>query len=397
MLITFVIILLLGILAGTLTGLCPGIHINLVGTIIISLFAILTKITSPINIIIFVVAMGISHSFIDFIPSIFLGAPEEDTFLSVLPGHLMLKKGLAYEAIFISSLGCLFGTFITLIIAPIFIILLPKFQNILTILIPYVLILSVVFLISKENKKFIAIIVFILSGFLGLAVLNLSIKEPLLPMLSGLFGVSSLMISIKTKVEIPPQIITKPKVRLKNIKKPLLASILFSPLCSIFPAIGSGQASAIGSSFFKLSKKGFLFLVGSANTIVLGLSFIVLYSIAKSRTGIAATVNKIIPVLSSKEVLIILITIIITGVICFYLTLYLAKKFSKIISSVNYQKVSIVVIIIISLITLIVSGFIGLLILAISSAVGLFGIQSGARRINLIGCLMLPTILIYIL
>lgn len=397
MLITFVVIILLGLLAGTITGLCPGIHINLVGTLIISLFAFLTKITSPINIIIFFVAMGISNSFIDFIPSIFLGAPEEDTFLSVLPGHIMLKKGLAYEAIFISALGCLAGIFIILIISPLFIIFLPKLQNILTTLIPYVLILSIIFLISKENKKFTAIIILILSGFLGLAVLNLNLKEPLLPMLSGLFGISSLMISIKTKVDIPNQIITKPKIKLKNIKKPLLASIIFSPLCSIFPAIGSGQASAIGSSFFKLSKKGFLFLVGSANTIVLGLSFIVLYSISKSRTGIAATVGQIIPNLSSKDIAIILLTILLTGIICFFVTLHLAKRFSKIISKVNYQKLSIIIIIIISVVTFLVSGFIGLCILAISSAVGLFGILSGARRINLIGCLMIPTILIYII
>ena len=77
----------IGILAGIFTGLFPGIHVNLVSVFLISISPSLLKYTSPISLAIFIVSMSITHSFLDFIPSIFLGAPDEDSFLSILPGH----------------------------------------------------------------------------------------------------------------------------------------------------------------------------------------------------------------------------------------------------------------------------------------------------------------------
>ena len=89
--ITYIILaFFLGILAGTFTGLIPGIHINLVAIILLSFSAFLLTYFSPIILVVFIVAMAITHTFIDYLPSIFLGAPDEDTVLSILPGHEML-------------------------------------------------------------------------------------------------------------------------------------------------------------------------------------------------------------------------------------------------------------------------------------------------------------------
>ena len=41
-------------------------------------------------------------------------------------------------------------------------------------------------------------------------------------------------------------------------------------------------------------------------------------------------------------------------------------------------------------------GFIGALIYFISTATGLYGILSDVKRINLMGCLVIPVILVYI-
>jgi len=92
-----ILALFLGILAGTFTGLSPGIHINLVSTILVSSLPFLSFLPL-ISLVVFIVSMSITHTFIDFIPSIYFGAPEEDNFLSVLPGHKMLNQGKAHEA-----------------------------------------------------------------------------------------------------------------------------------------------------------------------------------------------------------------------------------------------------------------------------------------------------------
>ena len=71
-----ILAILIGILAGTLTGLIPGIHINLVSVIIIGFFHAVSLSPNPLLLVIFIVSMATAHTFLDFIPSIYLGAPD---------------------------------------------------------------------------------------------------------------------------------------------------------------------------------------------------------------------------------------------------------------------------------------------------------------------------------
>ncbi len=73
MLIQIILALLLGLTAGAFTGLVPGIHINLVGVILVSLSVSAFADVNSVYFTVFIVAMAITHTFVDFIPSIFLG------------------------------------------------------------------------------------------------------------------------------------------------------------------------------------------------------------------------------------------------------------------------------------------------------------------------------------
>ena len=396
MLLELILALVIGIIVGIVTGLLPGIHINLVGAILISLSPFFLNITSPIILVIFIVCLSITHIFIDFIPSIFLGAPDEESALSVLPGHELLKIGRGYEAIYLSVLGCAIAIPLLIIFSIIFIFTLDKIENIIKILIPYLLILSSIFIISKEKNKFSGLIVFILAGFLGIFTLNSQIKEPLLPMLSGLFGISSLIISIKSKTNIPNQNYKIEKIEKGNLIKPIFASLIASPLCSFLPGLGSGQAATIGSSFIRLDSKSFLVLIGITNILLMGLSFTVLYVIEKSRTGSAVFIGEILQELNLTNLIIILTTIILTSIIAFFITLKLSKIFCKLVSKINYQKISMFIIALILLFVLIFSGIYGILVLIVSTFIGIYCILSGNKRILLMGCLIIPVILIYL-
>ncbi|MBI2632211.1 tripartite tricarboxylate transporter permease, partial [Candidatus Pacearchaeota archaeon] len=213
MILALIAALLLGVLSGTLTGLAPGIHINLVAAILLSSLGSLTEIPI-IALAIFIVSMSITHTFLDFIPSIFLGAPEEDTFLSILPGHEMFKEGHGFQATVITLYGSLAALPIIILFSPLFILFLPFFYETIKFLIPFILIFLSLYLIFREDNFILSLTVFILAGFLGLATFNLPLKEPLLPLLSGLFGISSLIISLKNHNEPKPQSLTP----LKEIK-----------------------------------------------------------------------------------------------------------------------------------------------------------------------------------
>ncbi|MEK6935289.1 MAG: tripartite tricarboxylate transporter permease [Nanoarchaeota archaeon] len=395
--------LLVGVLAGTLTGLSPGIHINLVAVFLLSSSLFLLKFVSPIVLVVFIVAMSMTHTFVDFIPSIFLGAPDEDSSLSVLPGHEMLIAGRGYEAIILTLYGSIFSLIGILILSPLFIMFLPKIYHYVVRIMPLILILIAGYLIfsEKENsKKIWTAIIFFLAGLLGILVFNLNMNEPLLPLLTGLFGTSSLIISINKKQTIPQQKITHLKTKIikkSSIAKSMLASMIASPLCSFLPGLGSGQAAVIGSEVTgDLNRREFLVLLGAINTLVMGLSFVTFYAIQKSRTGSAVAISKLLPNLQFKELIIILIVILISGILASFLTILIAKFFSKNISKINYSKLSIGILILLFIISFAISGILGLLVLIISTFLGLSCIFLNVKRTTLMGCLLLSTILYYL-
>jgi len=272
----------------------------------------------------------------------------------------------------------------------------------------FILLVSSSYLIIKEkSSKLTAILIFLLSGFFGIIVFNLHIQNSLLPMLSGLFGSSSLITSIIKKQKIPEQEIFKLKdikINFKEIKNVFLASLISTPLCSFLPALGSSQAAIIGSDLLseknseknKENQKEFLILLGSINTIVLGLSFITLFAIQKTRTGAAVAVSQLLTSLNFTNLSIILTAILISGIFAFFLTIFLAKIFSKFISKFNYSKLSIFILIFLSIVVIIFSGTLGFLVFLISTLIGLTAIYSDCRRTHLMGSMMLLSILFYL-
>lgn len=396
-----VISCLLGVSAGTFTGLFPGIHINLISSLITLNIATLIPLSyfSPISLVIFIVSMSITHTFIDFIPSIFLGAPEEDTFLSILPGHEMLKEGRGQEAAIITLYGSLAAIPTILIFTPIFIKFLPVFYSTIKSSMPFILIFISLFIILREKSFVKSILIFILSGFIGLIAFNLPVKEPLMPLLTGMFGLSSLLLSYKDNSKIKKQIIQNIrniKLKKEEIRRATFSSLIASPLCSFLPGIGSGHAAVIGSEILPQTRKSFLFLVGSLNTVIMSLSFVTAYSIEKARTGSAVAVLEILKEISIQDLKTIMITVLISSIIAFLIGLKITNLFAKNINKINYNKLTLIVCIILIAVNLIFSNWIGFIVLLTSSALGIFCILSNSKRINLMGALIIPSI-IYLL
>lgn len=396
MFIEIILFLLLGTLAGTFTGLAPGIHINLIGAILVGLSVSALSFVNPIYFIVFIVAMSITHTFVDFIPSIFLGCPNADTELSILPGHQMLKEGKGLEAITLTIYGCLAAIIIFIIISFPSIYFISAIYPIIKSIIPYILILVVLLMIFTESKKFSAFLVVFLTGFLGLCVLNLEIKEPLLPLLTGLFGSSMLITSIKQKTQIPKQNLEIEKPKLKQLARPLIGSTIVSPLCGFLPGLGSGQAAILGSQISKTDNKSFLILLGATNILVMGLSFVSLYAISKARTGSAVAIQELIGSFEINTLFLILFVVLFSGIFSFFLTLFLSKRFIKIFEKINYSKFSYFTLGILAVITLIFSGFFGFIILIISTLTGIFCISLNVKRTQMMGCLLIPTIVLYL-
>lgn len=406
MILALIAALLLGVLSGTITGLTPGIHINLIAVMVISFTDSLLQFFSPLGLAVFIIAMSLTHTFVDFIPSIFLGAPDEDSILSVLPGHQLLLQGRGYFAVIYTLYGGLVALGLILFFTPVFIVFLPKIYTIIQSYIGILLIIVLVYLlILEKEKKTASLIIFLLAGALGIATLNLNIKEPLLPLLTGLFGASGLLISITEKTKLPEQsIVSLSQIRLtkKSYIKGILASIIAVPFTAFLPGLGASQAAIIGQQSLHIEdQREFLFLIGTINTLVMGLSFITLYTIKKTRTGSAVAVLKLLEEFSPAIITITLITIILTGIIAFIIAVILSKIIAIRIDGINYQKLSgIIFVVLIGTTALFADNtfegkLLGLLVFAIATILGITAIHNRVKRNHLMGCLLVPTILYY--
>ena len=393
------IALFIGIFFGVLMGLLPGIHPNLVSTLIFSLSIFFLKYTSPLNLAIIIISMSIVNTFLNAIPSIFLGAPDETTVLSVLPGHRMLLKGQGYAAVILTVLGSLFSLILVILLTPLLLISIKYIYPLIEKYIGYILIIVCIFLISREKKSiFWSFTVFMLSGILGLAVLTLPIiREPLFPLLSGLFGTSVLIMSLYTKVIIPEQKTEFPEIGTKELTKATLSSTFVGTISSFLPGLGPAQAAIIGSQITKLTDKGFLVLVGGLNTVNMVVSFITLYIIDKARNGSVVIISKLLNSFSLNNLILFLGCSLFVAGISVLITKYFTKLFSKFIVKVNYSILCLSVISLIVILAIWLSGFIGLFVLIVSTALGLIPTLKNIGKNHLMGCLLLPVILYFLL
>ncbi|MDW7733408.1 MAG: tripartite tricarboxylate transporter permease, partial [Methanolobus sp.] len=219
--VMFVLSILAGYSLGVFSGLVPGIHTNNFALILLALSPFLAENGMPVfYVAVMILSNSVAHTFHDIIPAIFLGAPSDDMALAVLPGHTLLLEGRGAEAIRLSALGSAGSVAFAVFIAVPLSLLFKTAYELIQSYLAWILILVVVIMILTEKGesvhgqgslahwkfRFYAILVFMLSGSLGVLAFNteylmnpvVSLGEPsiLLPLLSGLFGSSQLIISL---------------------------------------------------------------------------------------------------------------------------------------------------------------------------------------------------------
>ncbi|MBI2541335.1 tripartite tricarboxylate transporter permease [Candidatus Woesearchaeota archaeon] len=399
MFLGLIIAILLGVSAGVITGLTPGLHINLVALILFSVSPFLLGYTNVIAVASFIIAMSVTHTFTDFISATYLGAPSDDTALAVLPAHRLLLDGMGHEAVKLTVIGSLLCLIITIALSPLLIFIVPVIFDFLKDYVGWLLLAVVAFMVLREenlNKKFWAFAVVALSGILGLIVFNVpNLKDPLLPMLSGLFGVSVLLLSLAQKVALPIQRTTEMiKVKTKDAIKALGSGVFSGSLVSIFPGLGPAQAGVLsGQIAGKINVFGYLIMVGGINTVSMVLSLITLFTIEKARNGSIIVVQQLLQSIDANVLILFLCIALAAGGIATFLTLYISKIFSSIMNRLNYSMVSILIIAFVVAMVLYFSGPVGFLILVIATSIGLIPNIVNVGRSNSMACLLVPIIL----
>ena len=401
MFIEILIGVVVGISAGIITGLIPGIHVNLIAVLVLSFSAMLLQITDPVIVAIFIISLAITHSFLDSIPSIYLGAPDEAQALNVLPGHRLLNKGEGHNAIVYTLIGSLGALVLGLLLFPVFIKSMEFLFPLVKGSIGYILICIMGYMILKDvGKRLRSFAMFLLAGGLGLLVLTAipNLQQPLFPLLSGLFGLSILLISLNDNSTIPKQKDAPLKLSHKNAAKAVGAASGVGFIAAFLPGFSSSQAAIVATNIVgDIGDEGFLTLVGGINTANMLISIGTAFALHKARNGAIVVVNELLGVVSFEQMLLFLGVALVVGGVAVVLALRISKIFSKYIVRVDYKTVVRSIIGFIVILTVLFDGVVGLLILVTATSIGVMASLWGVGKNHLMGCLILPVILFFIL
>jgi putative membrane protein len=360
-----------------------------------------------------------------------LGAPDEDTALSVLPAHSLLLEGNGYEAVYLSAMGSLGAIFASLILLyPIrFLIGNPinGYETLQEIMF-YVLLCITILMIGTEKaripeqstKKLLptftgmgfALFIFILSGIFGIIILDMTVESPiglnspvLFPALSGLFGLPTLLTSLATQPSIPKQIIKEPQLN-KKTKKDSILSIITGSFAGLLVSIIPGITSATGT-ILAMNARGesnsrqTIVTLSAVNTACAFFVVAVLFIILRSRSGATLAVMDLIAIkewsttLMPNNLIYLLIALLLGGTVSFFSTATVGKIFATFFHKIPYQKVVLATIILIIILVFLFTGLLGVLILFVATFIGLLTVQWGVRRSHAMGVLLLPIMLYF--
>jgi len=412
LLFLIVLMSIVGAALGTFSGLVPGIHVNTLAALMLSFYTALDSflsdlfpsVHSGILIASCIISAAVVHSSVDFVPSVFLGAPDPDEIMNILPGHRLLMEGKGMIAVRSAAIGSAVGSMTAVVIAiPLHHVMSSGLSDILERYTPAVLITVIALLLVKEKGSVLwAAVLMVFSGCLGYVCMSAPVPGSvipgslLFPLLTGLFGIPAMLLSTKSG-EVPEQ---NDPIHFPVGCKEGLKGVLTGGVVGWFPGITATAGAAVASSFTEgTGKEGFISLVSSIGSASAVFALVTLSVTGKGRSGAMLAVSDVLGNSISgigTVFLAMLLTVSIAVVLGYCITIGSGKLFSRTVAGRSLGHVNFIVIVIVIILVFLMTGILGILVLSASAALGLIPTAAGVSRVHLTGCLTVPAVFFYL-
>jgi putative membrane protein len=321
------------------------------------------------------------------LPSVFLGAPSSSDILGVLPGHRYLLQGQGLVAVRLSNLGALAGLIVGLCAFPLFMRVTAWFEAIPKLALGWIILAIPVIMALRDGKRVWAFTIAILASIYGL--LGLQQPDPLFPMLSGLFGAATLLASIGDTNTIPKQEATgRLGLSWRVGVQVVFGGLVAGGLTAVLPGLGAAHAAVIGMLFAAgAGDAGFLVLTGVIGTTNFFLSLAAYASVEKARNGALLTATAIAPQFPLSAGI---GAALFAGGVAFLITAALGRHAARIIGALPYRKLTIGVLCFVTMLVIVLNGWIGLVLYITGAALGLVAPWSGTARAHAMACILVP-------
>lgn len=371
-----------GIILGIAAGFLPGIHPNTLASILS---------TAPLDeniLAILIIGMFPANLIASFIPAIFFGIPEAGTFLSALPGQRMTMQGRGLTALKSVLVSILLGAVFAVVLFYPSLLLFPFLHSLLQPFLKYIVLALSGILILKSRKKHLAILVFVSAGLLGYFSLNAGVRDPFMPLFSGMFAVGTLLNMKESKV--PEQKKEEP-FSIKLVPY-ILLGVIFGLFADILPGISSPSQMAVFMGLaVPMNSLAYLSSVSSVSVSEALFSLSTTVSIEKSRIGTTAWLSEFIDI--EQNLFLILALFLLSAAFSALFLYFIRKKISR-IAAVNSRPIALVFLFYLFFVAALLDGFIGILIFLVASALGWITIKLGVERTQLMGAVIIPTLML---
>jgi len=429
-LIAFLVVVALGTLVGAATGLSPGLHVNNVAALMLaahaswasfvgSLAPEMAKDPVAVGVLLacFLLATAAAHGVFDFIPSVFFGAPSEETALGILPGHRMLLAGRGSLAVALAARGAVLGALASA-----------------ALLLPLRLVLSdplhVYETFRPHTSEFLAALLFTLiafearggrgrlgrigrtalvqglAGILGVSVLRgasgVEADAALFPLFSGLFGMPGLLAAAIDPPSTwePQRIEPLPPLSRWEAVQAVRGSAAGAAV-SWLPGLSGGAAAALATLGSRRTRpEAFMVLLGATGTATSILSVSVLFMIGRARSGVAAAVEGLLGPeatwTSFPDVPASLVLPLLAGILgaafaapaAVWVARAIASRWSRLDPRWLARGALALLLVLIAALT----GPAGLLIAGLATLVGSVPVRVGVARVHLMASLLVPAL-----
>lgn len=405
---------LIGCTMGLFSGLVPGIHVNTLATILLislpplqeTLSGIISSEYVPVAICSTIMSASVVHSYVDFVPSVYIGAPDAEDAISVLPGHRLLLAGEGMRAVRAAAIGSLIGCSSAVLLAiPLQAVMSMGGSDLFNGMTKSVLIFVSGILLLNEWRKghaFYGTAAFVLSGTLGYAVMELPIPYTgllgegtlLMPMLTGLFGLP-VMLEADTGGRIPAQ---------KDAGKdpvgviPGLKGVIMGTIAGWFPGITSTVGATVSATLMPdRTPERFISTVASIGTVTTVLSLVTLSVTGGGRSGTVIVIGTIlgdsIGGFASEPLVMMLVSAAIASLVGYHLTIMSGRAMTSFLERMDMTRINKLVIAFLVGMTTLSTGFWGLVVLGVALAIGFIPVSNDMGKTVLCGCLILPSLI----
>jgi putative membrane protein len=388
---------LIGVMLGTISGIIPGVHANTLAGVLLSLQVALLSFFSPLVLAGAMFAALITHTFVDSIPSTFLGIPDADTSLAVLPAHALCLEGNGEEAVRIAALGSACAMIIALPLSIICFFLLPALQPYFDWWIGILLIATMGYMIVTSECPGWALALVCVSGILGIFSLRYAFlswhtlagsSAILMPLLTGLFGISVLLTA--SQGIMPEQHFRGIRMEDRTIMKYSALGTVAGVAVGWLPGLSTASANSVLASFigYEKNRRTYILATSAANTSNAFIGLAALFALSRMRNGVMVAISELpLPTMSELTVIGILAACAAYGI-----TVVLSRSASR-FNGIDGRMLNHAVIAFIIILCILLTGPFGVVILILATALGLVPHLVNVPRVFCMGAIIVPVIL----